>query len=223
MSVNPYGFLRSDIVKRANNILSKKNFRNYDFVLKDITFYDNREVYIIAFDQKDKVKKARFKGVIYLDMENLAFLAMDVSLSPKGTPYATYKIPFVYAKATDFRWRVSYRQINGKWYLNNSKLLFRGYVDIKKNLITRIILGKKLKGVKKKLHVPLEMENHFLITNIDKEGAKDFDKKKALNRSVELEDDVNEDVEGIWGKYNYIKPTKSMQRIIEELQKENKN
>ncbi len=120
-----------DLVKNPGGILSDDYIEFYDFKFAGIASIDDRNNYVIEFDQKDGVDLSLYKGKIYIDAGNMAFSRFEFALSDKKIETANNEL--VRKKPMDMRvnvisaiYMVNYRITNQKWYLNHvrSELIF---------------------------------------------------------------------------------------------------
>ena len=112
---------------RNNDEFPGANFlRQHDFELEGTSLLDDKEVYVISFDQKDVYKnKALYKGKFYIDTESLAFVRTEMELSPKGIRQAKFfgtsrgaAMLFGYSHCAVLGQKsiTTYKAWNGKWY-----------------------------------------------------------------------------------------------------------
>lgn len=205
----PRTSLLLDVVKNPGDILDRESFEYYNFELSGITTIDNRETYIIKFDQKSDVKYPLYKGSIYIDVQSNAFAGLDFSLSDIGLPYASKYL--VKKKPSNMRievlkghYFVRYRKAGEHWYLN----YVRSELDFDSKW--------KKKLFKTDIHIMLEMavtdrENENIIKFTGREMAKLSD---IFVDQVSTFEDPN-----FWGDYNTIKPDESIEVAIEKLNK----
>lgn len=205
----PRTSLMLDVVKNPGDILDRESFEYYDFELNGITTIDNRETYVIHFDQKDGIKFPLFQGNIYIDTECNAFAGLDFSLSEKGLPYASKFL--VKKKPANMKidvlsghYLVRYRKDGNNWYLN----YVRSELDFDSKW--------KKKLFKSDIHIMLEMA----VTDRDKENIIKFTGKEIAKYNDIFVDQVEtfED-DNFWGDYNTIKPDESIEVAIEKLNK----
>lgn len=100
--------------------------RQHDFELLGTSMLNDREVYVISFDQKDTYKnKALYKGKFFIDTESLAFVRTETELSPKGIKQAKFfgtskaaALLFGYSHCAVLGQRsiATYKAWQGKWY-----------------------------------------------------------------------------------------------------------
>lgn len=205
----PRTSLMLDVVKNPGDILDRESFDFYNFELEGITTIDDRETYVIRFDQKDGIKYPLFQGNIYIDTESNAFAGLDFKLSEKGLPYASKFL--VKKKPTNMKidvlsghYLVRYRKEGNNWYLN----YVRSELDFNSKW--------KKKLFKTDIHVMLEMA----VTDRDKENIYKFSGKEIAKLNDIFIDQIEtfED-DNFWGDYNTIKPDESIEVAIEKLNK----
>lgn len=109
----------------GNAFPSARFMTQHAFELLGVSLLNGREVYIVDFDQRAGRRKSLYKGKFYIDTETLAFVRIEMGLSPQGierarffnTPKAMAAL-FGYGKcAVKASTRVvNYQEVNGKWY-----------------------------------------------------------------------------------------------------------
>jgi hypothetical protein len=107
---------RFDFVYNRADFISKAHYAEYDYQIADVTTYNGRPVYAIAF--KPRSSKAIYQGRVFIDLDTYAFLGADFSLTPGGVK--RYQAGFAamgdYAYSRRSR-QVSYQRYAGRWYL----------------------------------------------------------------------------------------------------------
>ncbi len=198
-----------DIVANNGDILSKDIYNYYNYQIDGVIMLDNRETYVISFDQKDTVQLPLFKGKIYLDAQNLAVAGLEVEISPKqkqkALNYIIKKKPTgLKAQLLGVHILVKYRKVGDKWYLN----YLRNETDL------------KFKWQKKLFRSNYTITAETAITNID---TKHVEKPKFSER-FKPNDVFSEKVSSFtdpdfWGANNVIEPEVSIQSAIKKLSK----
>lgn len=198
-----------DIVKNNGDILSKDMYPYYDYHIDGVIMMDNRETYVISFDQKDTVQLPLFKGKIYLDARDLAVAGMEVEVSPKqmdkALSYVIRKKPAgLKAQLLGVHILVKYRKIGSKWYLN----------------YLRNETGLKFKWKKKLFRSEYTITAETAITDI---STKHAEKQRFSNRfkptDVFSEKVSNFTDPNFWGISNVIEPEVSIQTAIKKISK----
>lgn len=196
-----------DMVKTPGNLLYKDMLEYYDFELIGITRINNKESYIIEFDQKNNVDFPLYQGRIYLDIKTLAIAGVDFRFSEKGIDLAGSEL--VRKKPVSMRldvesgnYLVNYREIDGKWYLNHvrSELVFKCKWDRKLFSSTYTTMFE------------------MAVTDRDTENVNKFKFKESAKMRDVFADQVNYFAdEDFWGEYNYIIPDESIENAISRL------
>ncbi len=206
----PRTSLQLDLVKNPGDILHPEVFDYYNFTMAGITSIDNRETYIIKFDQKDGVKYPLYSGYIYIDSQTKAFAGLDFGLSEKGLPYAPGVL--IQKKPANLKieilsghYIVRYRiDQENKWYIN--------YVRSEISMDSKW----KRKLFKSTYNLTLEMA----VTDREKGNKSKIPSKEAQHFTDIFAEQVSsfEDPD-YWGDYNTIKPDESIEDAIKKLNK----
>jgi hypothetical protein len=195
-----------DIVKNKPDFLAEDFIKYYDFKLLDILPNDNRELYIIGFEQKKEIKPSLYTGKIYIDIEKLAIEGVEFSLNKKNIEdewdrFVLKKPPYLKVRPVEANYQVNYRQINGRYYPN------------------QIITDVKFK---------IKMKNHFFsslyaikienaVIDIDTIDVKQFKIKEIADIKGLITDNFILKPEIYWNDYNYIKPDDILEEAIQKI------
>ncbi len=198
-----------DVVKNPGVILDPEVFPDYNFKLAGIVSVDNRNNYVIEFNQKNITYYPLYDGKIYIDVKSIAITSLDFHLSEKSLDDASRVL--VKKKPASMKmdvlsgnYLVKYREIDGLWVLNyvRSEVVFKSKWD------------KKL--FKSNIAAMFEMA----ITDRDTENIEKFPYKVAVKFSDVLSEKVHAfQDEDYWGEYNTIKPDESIEVAIKKLNK----
>ena len=198
-----------DIVKNPGDIFSDDYIKYYDFKLDGQTSIDNKHCYIVSFTQKPSVDLPLYDGKVYIEVETLAIVGLEFSLSKTGIAEATSL--FVKKKPLTLNFEtlgadylVRYTEVNGKWCLN--------YV--------RSELKFKCKWKKKLFSSNYTAMVEMAITDIDSTNVNKIKSKESISMNDVFSDKADDfKNDEFWGDYNYIKPDESIQNAIEKLSK----
>jgi len=203
----PRTSLLLDIVKNSGFILDKEVFEYYNFELAGLTTINDRETYVIRFEQKEDIELPLFNGHIYIDKETVAISGLDFNISEQGLPYASKylvrkKPASLKVDVNGGHYLVKYRVNEGRWYLDyiRSELVFTS--------------KWKKRFFKSKFDIMLEMA----VTDRTKENVEKFRNKESAKLNDVLAEQVKyfED-DNFWGDYNTIKPDESIEIAIKKL------
>jgi hypothetical protein len=198
-----------DVVKNPGVLLDPEMFQYYNFKLTGIAKVNDRNNYIIEFDQTSSVDYPLFEGKIYVDIESYAITSIDFKLSEKslgdaGKVLIKKKPASMKMDVLGGNYLVNYRQVDNKWVLNyvRSEVTFSAKWDrklFKSNIVTMFEMA---------------------ITDRDSENIDKFPYKIAAKYTDVLAEQVGsfEDTD-FWGEYNYIKPDESIEVAIKKLNK----
>ncbi len=196
-----------DVVKNNGDILSKDMYNYYNYKIDGVIMLDNRETYVISFDQKDTVQLPLYKGKIYLDAKSLAVAGLKVEVSPKqlnkALSYVIRKKPAgLKATLLGIHILVKYRKIGDKWYLN--------YVRNETDL--------RFKWKKKLFRSDYTITAETAITNIDtKHVVKPKFNERFKPNEIFSEKVSNFSDPNFWGASNVIEPEASIQSAIKKI------
>jgi hypothetical protein len=192
--------------------LGKDGLERHAFEWEGNTYYDGREVYVIAFDQKDD-RRALFKGKLYIDVETLAFIRIQESLSPKGIGHATIfgskaaeKVfglheNSVIGVTTD----IHYRRLGDKWYLDHVSR----YQDL--NLVK----------TKRHFRARITSRSDIVVTELKTDSVAPFPEAEitsARNLAYRQYGDYHE---AFWQQQNIIKPDSAFNEAFRRIHARN--
>jgi len=198
-----------DVAKNPAALMSEDFMEFYNYRYTGVIEIEDRQTYIIEFDQKKDVPYSLYTGKIYLDAANLAISGIEFRLSEEGIDKAVGE--YVRKRPLNMKieieganYLVNYREIGGKWYFNG----------IKSELRLSCKWDKKL--FKSKYITTLEMA----VTDMDFDNVDRFRKRESEKISDVLADQVDYFSDNdFWGKYNTIKPEVSIEEAIAKLNK----
>jgi hypothetical protein len=208
----PYNNLNMDFVRNKNLFFTGDMFDIYEFSFDKMITMDNRNVYVIDFIQKGSVVEPFYKGKLYIDVESFALVKSVFSLHLENLNRA--KKFFVKKKPAnadvipvDTKYIVDYRESNGKWHFNYS----------------RIELSFKIKWDKKLFNSIYNITIEKAVTDwADNDQEVSIKNRNRMRKNVILADEATgfSDPE-FWGENNVIEPDKSIQNAIKKIQKSN--
>ncbi len=196
-----------DLVKNPGGIISDEYIDYYNFWFDGFATIDDRNNYVIGFEQRYDVDLALYEGKIYIDAKNMAFSRFEFSLNEENIETASNELvrkkPLtLQVDVLSANYLVSYRQVNNVSYINHvrSELVFETHWKKKRHNATYV--------------TTLEMA----VTDRDSMNLEKSKYRHQFKANDVLADDVSyyED-EDFWGDYNYIKPDESIESVIRRL------
>ncbi len=198
-----------DVVKNPNILIAEDMFEFYEYKLIGVLNIDDRQNYVIEFDQRPNVDYPLYSGKIFLDVENLAITGLEFNLSERGIDKAANvlvrKKPLTMkVEPLGAYYLVNYRQEEGKWYLNH----------------VRSELVLKCKWKKRLFNKTFTAMSEMAITDKTREGVvKPKSSEVAKPNDVFVENVSFFYDEDFWGDFNYIKPEDSIEDAVERINK----
>ena len=140
MGLKPSNLFDYDVVKAAasNGIFSAEGLRNHRFTIRGVVDYKGMPAYEITFDQREGVKKPLYRGKLFIDTAQLAFLEVAYALSPARLPYYSYgngatrallAVLNIRIEMTGDMAKVEYQKVGDRWVLShvvgNTSMNFR--------------------------------------------------------------------------------------------------
>ena len=202
-----------DFVKNADALFSEKELSDYDFKMKTPELIDDRLQYVIDFRPKVQRGYAQFRGSLYVDMELMAFTRAEFEIDPgdkakmtaavlrkkpRGLRFNPQKVEFV----------VSYKQVNGKTYLNYIQNVMRFKCDMKRRLFSSAYTAY----------------TEMVVVDRDEATEARITRKDAFKPRQIFYDLVDQYWdEDYWSDYNIIEPTESLEHAVEKLKKSGKS
>jgi hypothetical protein len=203
----PYYLFMLDIVKNPEELTSEENFNYYDYTYIGMETVEDRDAYVISFDQKKGISMPLYKGKLYIDANTFAIAGCDFQLSPVGLPYA----PDVMIKKKPAGMKIDipganyvikYRMINNRWFLSYARTEARFRCKWNRNLFRSTYTTV----------------SEMAITDIDTANIVKY-KVKDTTRSTDVFSEQVKDFEDpeFWGEYNIIRPEESIEEATLKL------
>jgi hypothetical protein len=201
-----YTSLLLDIAKNPSTFIADDYFNLYNFKFDEITTIEGRSAYVIAFDQKDQLPFALYKGKIYIDVKTMAFVRADFMLSPKGIDNATSMLvrkspPGVKVRPLTASYVVNYTFRNGVWYLNHIREEVRFKVRKRFNLY----------------NITFHSAAEMVITQTDSLNIRRLSRSETVHPNDIFVEKIGPYDEEFWGEYNFIKPDESLEEALKRI------
>ncbi|MCK5134753.1 MAG: carboxypeptidase-like regulatory domain-containing protein [Bacteroidales bacterium] len=203
----PQSIFQLDLVKNPAELLEREMMEYYQYEIHGIVSIDDRQAYVISFDQLPQIDVPLYTGKYYIGVNNLAFMGAEFRLSEKMIDKASQymvkrKPPGLRVDIEKANYLVKYRISNGQWYL--------AYVR------SELILGIKWK--KKLFRSRYTSLAEMAVTNIDPENITRYKFRETTKSSDIFVDQVSDfEDSDFWGEYNIIQPEESIQAAIERI------
>lgn len=192
-----------DIVRNPIEFLDEENFQDYIYSMTDIVSMNNRDAYLIEFEPKEYAEDAIFEGKIYIDIQDLAIVSCEFKiksdrLSQNEEQFIAKKNKGIKIKLSNIDYRVDYRCIGDKFYLNHAK----GEINM------------KVKKQGKLFSFNFDISFELSVNEVDTLNVERFKRKETARLQTIFFDEIYEYDEKFWENYNYIKPDKSLHETL---------
>jgi len=195
-----------DIVGEEISFLNDLNRRLYSYSLDDISYFDQKDVYVISFKPKKEASIPLYTGKIYINIENLAIIGAEFYLNKENIDKISESLIIkkkwdIKVKPKKTSYFVSYKSSKGKYYLHH----------IRGDLTFRLRRKGELFG--DDFHVSFEM----VTNNLKTENIEKFKSKETAKPHKIFIEQIGKYDRGFWGDYNYIIPNEPIQKTIKRL------
>lgn len=207
----PFNSLYLDVIKYTENMFTEDVFANYDFSFDKATYIDKQPIFVVDFKQKKDVNAPLYYGKLYIDGETMALRSavFDLNITDKDEAGRMFimKKPFnarVYP--VEAKYRIDYREKDGKWYYSYS----------------RIELGLRISWKRRLFNTTYYSTVEMAITDFGHSAEKkSFTYKDRIKPTVIIADEATgfSDPE-FWGEFNVIEPEKPIDAAIRKIQKQ---
>lgn len=121
-----YNNIQLDIMKYGVDFLDPKYFNHYEYNFEKQITYNNRQTYVIGFNYKDDLDIPGFNGQLYLDVQSLALVRAEFSISKESMQHAysilVKKVPRGFRIRPKYgKYEVEYRFYDGLWNLSHAR------------------------------------------------------------------------------------------------------
>ena len=199
-----------DVEKNNEALLDLEELNNYEFWMAESVLIDNRMQYVINFRPKVILMYALLYGKLYIDRERLSFtraeMSLDMQNKSKATTAILYKKPLgLRFKPQELSYLVTYKNVDGRTYLNYIRNTIRFKCDWKRKLFS----------------TSYAITSEMVVTDRKEGSLETIPNKEAFNLTQIFYDKVDEYwSEGFWGNYNIIEPTESLEHAVDKLKKQ---
>jgi len=193
-----------DVVKNLPSFVTEQE--KYDYIFSDIVVEDGRENFAVDFSPSRYAADAYYTGRIYIDIDDYSLKKAEFSIDPSKLDDATRlfvlkKPPGIQVKLTKASYEVSFRSLNGKYYLYH----------ISSNTGFMVKRARQLVG--STYHTLVEM----VVTGVDTSGIQRFSNREVARTTDFTDSQFQGYDEGFWGEFNFLKPEDPLERAAGRL------
>jgi hypothetical protein len=203
----PRSMFMLDIVKNPLDLFDRKVMNYYVYQMGGVVNIDDRQAYVVEFNQLENIDYPLYSGRIYIDVLSHAIAGTEFRISPEklddAAQYLVRKKPIgMRIELLNANYLVSYRFTEDHWYLNHVR--------------TELIMAVRWK--KRLFRSTYTTTSEMAVTDLDRENITRYRFRESTNRGDIFIDQV-EDFEDpdFWGEYNIIQPEESIEAAIERI------
>jgi hypothetical protein len=198
--------LELDGMKNNFDFMQKESMKDYIFRLTDIVSIDEEAAYVIDFEQRENVDLPLFRGTMYINTDDYALHHIDFELHPEHIQ--KMKESFISSSSRGFdtwpltvKYSVSYRKLNGRYFLNH----------VRGDLV--FVSKKKKKLFNSQFRVFFELA----VSGIKTEGVNRFEREElapihsVFSRTITSYDYL------FWGDQDFLRPEDNLLQALENM------
>jgi hypothetical protein len=195
-----------DGARNTFDFLAPANIKDYKYMMTDIVTYDEEAAFAIEFEQKEDIDLPLFKGTIYINTSDFGILNAEFELNK--TLIRKLKDSFVTSSSHGFntwpvsvKYSVSYRKINGRYFLSH----VRGDLQFSSD--------------RKKIFFNTQFRVFFelAITEIRTENVARFDREELAPVHSIFSKTINSYDPAFWGEQDFLKPEDNLLRALKNM------
>ncbi|MBA7570785.1 hypothetical protein ES708_12538 [subsurface metagenome] len=199
--------LTLDGIKNRFDFINEANVNDYSYRMTDIVNIDNEAAYVIEFEQVDEiVDLPLFKGSIFINTDNYGVHSAEFEVNPDyidklASTLIKKKAKGYTVKPRRIKYKVDYRYVNNRFYLN----YVRGDLEFNAR--------KKRKLFASTYYVSFEM----VVTKIDSVNVALFKRDKRSPSHLIFSETINDYDPDFWGTDNYMKPEDNIRESLSRI------
>jgi hypothetical protein len=207
----PYNLLYLDLLSHRNDILDDESIDKYNFRLDGTVRYDENDVYIIHFQQKEEVFEPLYQGELYITVDSYTLarsnFEMNITNSEEAAKLFVRKKPkSLRIEPTRVAYRIDYGVSDSDPILNYADLEMDFNVNWKKRLFNR------------NYSVSAEMAFTQWDTAEKEEVKPRSERLKTSVIMVDSESGFSDP--NFWKNYNVIEPDQTIESILKRIERQ---
>ncbi|MDP4282564.1 MAG: carboxypeptidase-like regulatory domain-containing protein [Bacteroidota bacterium] len=198
-----------DIVKNTNLSIALDNLDNYKFEYSTVVYIDNKLNWVISFSPAVVREQPLYFGKLFISQDNMAIMraefSLDLSNADKASSMFIEKKPAgLIFMPTSTSYLVTYKEQNGKFYLNYVRADLKFRCDWKKRLFRNYYT----------------VMSELAVTDRNEDNLMRFTSQELFRENMIFTEKVQDltDTE-FWGENNIIEPDNSIENAIKKISK----
>jgi hypothetical protein len=191
----PSDILGNDPVRDRPAFLDPKQFKHFRFRFEKVVSYIGRDLLVITFEQRKQLDHIKAEGKLYIDENDLAFVAIEYS----GRFIIPLLLKPIIAMAglgiTDpkFNVRTHYSHHGGRWHVSSA------HQDINLKLSTTEMFRKND-------HSTFHIEQAFVVMQLQTEEVRPLAKEQGIKADRSLTSQALHNDPAFWETFNPTRP-----------------
>lgn len=198
-----------DVVKNTDLSIALDDLDNYQFELGSMISMDNKLNWVVKFSPNVVKDEPLYYGTLYISQEDMAITRAEFSLDLNDEAKAAHM--FIQKKPmgllfmpTSTNYLITYKEENGKYYLNYVRVDLKFRCDWKKRLFRN----------------NYTVVSELAITDRHEDNIVKFTNQEQFKSTMVLSEKIGDfEDHDFWGEYNIIEPELSIQNAILKLSK----
>ncbi len=198
--------LELDGVKHIFDFIERGSMAEYSYRITDIVTYDDDAAWVIDFEQREDVETPLFRGSIYINTDDFAILNADFELHPKYIQ--KLKDSFILSTARKYitwpasvKYKVSYRKINNRYFLNH----------VRGDLV--FLSRQKKKLFNSQFNVFFELA----ITGVNLENVARFEREELAPIHSVFSKTIENYDRSFWQNQDFLKPEDNLLQSLKNM------
>lgn len=198
-----------DVIEKPPSFLDPSTLEQYDYSFSDVVWFEDEQVYIIDFKRKPENPGMPYQGKIYIGKPDYGINSINFEIDPQQIPLLTEqfivkKTGKLRVKAKKATYHVSYRKINGKYFLSYVRFDLEFKVRKKNALFGELYTTQA----------------EMVLSTIDQKNSRSpIEKKEAfLSNKIFFDHPIDYDEE-YWQSYNHLELEKPLIEGLKTLDK----
>ncbi|MCD4773132.1 MAG: carboxypeptidase-like regulatory domain-containing protein [Bacteroidales bacterium] len=201
--------LQLDIVKNSMEFIEQQGMNLYKYKIQDMLIIDGKLAYLIKFSPKSHKTIPAFEGEICIEVNSLAFLKIVFGYTQKSirnlkSSFVLKTSKGVKAIPDEVKYDVSYKESDGKYFINHVKGSLKFRVKKKRKLLSSIY----------------ETTFEMVTTDINNINPYRFSSSETLKTNKIFSDQNSKYNIDFWESNNFILPEEDLIKALERFKKE---
>ncbi len=198
--------LELDGAKNTFDFMDPESMPEYIYHMTDIVTYDDESAYVIEFEQRDNVDIPLYKGTIYINTLDYGILNAEFEVTP--SQIQKMKNSYISTSTHGFKtwpvsakYSVSYRKIDGRYFLNH----VRGDLEFSSRQKKRLF------------NIQFKVFFELAVTDISLNNVTRFDRDELAPVHSIFSKTINSYDPKFWGNQDFLRPEDNLLQELKNM------